>query len=96
MNFTPLDENDSIMDDEKLSAIVTPFSRKVLGTMNQGSTRIASRLAVDCYYELLEADRAEVRAAADRHMAEVQKLVANHSDADTESFYIDKSFPPSR
>jgi hypothetical protein len=96
VNFTPLDENDSIMEDEKLSAVVTPFSRKVLGTMNQGSTRIASRLAVDCYYELLEADRAEVRAAADRHMAEVQKLVSNYSDANTESSFIDRSFPPSR
>ena len=96
VNFTPVDDNDSIMDDEKLSAVVTPFSRKVLGTMNQGSTRIASRLAVDCYYELIEVDKAEVKAAADFHMAEVQKLVANSTGIDSGSFYIDKSFPPNR
>ena len=96
VNFTPVDDNDSIMDDEKLSAVVTPFSRRVLGTMNQGSTRIASRLAVDCYYELIEVDKAEVKAAADFHMAEVQKLVANSTGIDSGSFYIDKSFPPNR
>ena len=96
VNFTPVDNNDSIMDDEKLSAVVTPFSRKVLGMMNQGSTRIASRLAVDCYYELIEVDKAEVKAAADFHMTEVQKLVANSAGADSGSFYIDKSFPPNR
>lgn len=96
VNFTPVDDNDSIMEDEKLSAVVTPFSRKVLGTMNQGSTRIASRLAVDCYYELIEVDKAEVKAAADFHMVEVQKLVANSTGIDSGSFYIDKSFPPNR
>lgn len=96
VNFTPVDNNDVIMDDEKLSAVVTPFSRKVLGMMNQGSTRIASRLAVDCYYELIEVDKAEVKAAADFHMAEVQKLVANSTGIDSGSFYIDKTFPPNR
>lgn len=96
VNFTPVDNNHVIMDDEKLSAVVTPFSRKVLGMMNQGSTRIASRLAVDCYYELIEVDKAEVKAAADFHMAEVQKLVANSTGIDSGSFYIDKTFPPNR
>ena len=95
VNFTPVDDNETTMDDERLSAVVTPYSRIILGTMNQGSTRMASRLAVDCYYELIEVDKAEVKAAADCHMAEVQKLVAQSSDSDSGSLYIDKSFPPS-
>jgi hypothetical protein len=62
----------------------------------QGSPRIASRLAVDCFYELMEVDAADVKAAADRHMSKIQELIDHQDGSDSANLFIDKTFTPCR
>ena len=97
VNFTTVDEHEVAVDDSKVSAIISPFTRKLLGSVMQGSPRIASRLAVDCFYELVEVDAADVKAAADRHMSKIQELIDDHDGSDDSSnLFIDKAFTPCR
>jgi hypothetical protein len=97
VNFTTVDEHKVAVDKFKVSAIISPFTRKLLGSMVQGSPRIASRLAVDCYYELMEVDSADVKAVADRHMSKVQELIDHHDGADDcGNLFIDKTFTTCR
>lgn len=96
-NFTTIDEHEVAVDDSKVSAMISPFTRKLMGSMIQGSPRIASRLAVDCFYELIEVDAADVKAAADRHMSKIQELVDLHDESDDSSnLFVDKTFTPCR
>jgi hypothetical protein len=96
VNFTTVDEYKVEVDNFKVSAIISPFTRKLLGSMVQGSPRIASRLAVDCFYELIEVDAADVKATAERHMSKIQELIDHQDGSDCANLFIDKTFTPCR
>lgn len=92
VNFTAVDESGSPMAAANLAAIIGPYSRRVMGSMIQGDIRIASRLAVDCYYELVEVDEEEMKLAAEEHEAKVSEQLVQEDSG----LYVDKTFLPCR
>jgi hypothetical protein len=95
INFTAFDENNAPLNDLRISAVIVPFHRKSIGSMRQGDPRIASRLAVDYIWELVEVDQEKIRAAADLHQIRVTQALQQQAQSGTGHF-IDTAFPPCR
>ena len=94
-NFTTLDERDTPLPESKLTALVAPFSRLMIGSMKQSDPRLASRLAVDYTWELVEVDQKQIRAAADQQTSRVNEQMHNQLNGGQGNF-IDTTFPPNR
>ena len=94
-NFTAYDEAD-VDQNLRLSMVVVPYSRKIIGSMRQGDPRQVSRLAVDYIWELVEVDQAQIKASADVHMSRVTAALVNQAAAPEggSGHFIDTAFPP--
>lgn len=92
INFSAVDDNGSPITAANLAAIISPFSRRIMGSMIQGNIRIASRLAVDCYYELVEVDEEEMKLAAVEHETKVSEQIS----IEDSGLFVDKTFLPCR
>ena len=94
-NFTPFDERDSPLPELKICAVIAPFSRMIIGSMKQADPRLASRLAVDYVWELVEVNQAQIRAAADQQTSRVNEQMHAQLNGGQGNF-IDTTFPPNR
>jgi hypothetical protein len=94
-NFTAFDENNAPLNDLRISAVIVPFHRKSIGSMQQGDPRVASRLAVDYIWELVEVDQEKIRAAADLHQIRVTQALQQQAQSGSGHF-VDTAFPPCR
>ena len=95
VNFTALNDANEAQE-LRLSAVVVPFSRKIIGSMRQGDPRLASRLSVDYIWELVEVNQEKIKAAADLHMSRVTAAMENQA-AEQEGgsgHFVDTAFPP--
>ena len=63
--------------------------------MKQADPRLASRLAVDYVWELVEVNQAQIRAAADQQTSRVNEQMHNQLNGGQGNF-IDTTFPPNR
>jgi hypothetical protein len=95
INFTAFDENNAPLNDLRISAVIVPFHRKPIGSMRQGDPRVASRLAVDYIWELVEVDQEKIRAAADLHQTRVTQALQQQAKTGSGHF-VDTAFPPCR
>lgn len=94
-NFSAFNENNVLLNDLRISAVIVPFHRKLIGSMQQGDPRIASRLAVDYIWELVEVDQEKIKAAADLHQTRVTQALQLQA-ASGSGHFIDTAFPPCR
>lgn len=95
VNFTASDAA-NVEQNLRLSMVVVPFSRKIIGSMRQGDPRQASRLAVDYIWELIEVDKEQIKASADVHMSRITTALENQAAAPEggSGHFIDTDFPP--